>query len=154
MTNLEKADWILSDPKKIQVALFLLRHYMRNQLREENCELFMQLVDTYVNYQNNQNFKLISLVYKELFYFLNKFNRNEQGYLFFTRVSQNLDKNKFYNTKSFAVYFAYQIKQYDHIENILNTFFIQLQSESYGDAYDFCLLNFYKGLVFLSHKVQ
>jgi hypothetical protein len=153
MTNNEKVNWILSDPKKIQAALFLLNHFMRGLQREENCELFIQLVDNYANYKTNQSYNLTASIYNELFEILNKFNRNEQGYLFFSRISQNLDNTKFYNTKSFAIYFAYQLKQYDLIQNILNSFFIQLQSESYSDAYNFCMLNFYKGLIFLSFKV-
>lgn len=154
MLDQEKRIMIQSDIKKSYAAIFLIRHFIKIQEIEEGIELLIELVQRYVNYLTNDNFKLISVTYRELFYLLNKFNMNEHGYHFFSRVSDSLNINKFYNTKSYAVYFAYQLKQYDLIENIKNTFFIQFQSVLYGEAYDFSMMNFYKGLIFLSNKVN
>jgi len=153
LTNHEKVNWILSDPKRKHAALFLINHFMINLQNEQNCELFIQLVDNYANYQTIKIYNINASIYNELFKILNKFNRNEQGYIFFSRISQNVDNTKFYTTKSFAIYFAYQLKQYDQVQNILNSFFIQLQSDTYSDAYNFCMMNFYRGLIFLSYKV-
>ena len=153
MINEEKRQIILQDPLKTNAAVLLIKKLIMNLQNEDNSDLFLNLCRLYLYQHSNIDPILTSSVFRSLFKHLNNFKKYQEGYVFFSRVSEILNKNIFFNAQAYTVYFAYQLKQYDLIENTLNTLLIQFQSESYGSAYDFCMLNFYKGLILLSMKV-
>jgi hypothetical protein len=81
----------------------------------------------------------------------NNKNRYDLGYELFSLMNRLYEEdNIFTNTKAYLIYFAYHIKNYEgDAGKILNTFFIELKSTAYKNSYDFCMMNFYKGLIFL-----
>lgn len=93
-------------------------------------------------------------IMREMFAHLNKPNRYRKGLEFFSGVASLVDANVFSNTKAYAIYFAYQLKSYENVKHIRDTFFIELRSDGYKDAYDFTMMNFYKGLIYLADYVS
>lgn len=70
----------------------------------------------------------------------------------FSHIATFYDTNVFAPSKAYAVYFAYQLKSFDKVKNILHTLYIECQSDSYSDAYDCCMLHLYKGLIHLRER--
>jgi hypothetical protein len=52
------------------------------------------------------------------------------------------------------MYYAYQTKKWDLVENIVKTFFIRINSTDYKDFVDFWMMNFYKGLYYIANEVK
>jgi len=71
---------------------------------------------------------------------------------FYTKVDLLYDKRDFSPAKAILCYYAYKTRNYKIAELVLNEFAIILQSEQYNQHYDFCMMNYYKGIIFLSQE--
>lgn len=100
------------------------------------------------------NSKSAGVLMRGLFELINEFKLDHFGFGFFSRFAEVGITNEFNNTKAYAVYYAYQNKNYLAVQKILDNFFIELKSVNYVDVLDFNILNYYKGLIFLSQKVK
>lgn len=70
----------------------------------------------------------------------------------FNSVQNN--SNTFWPNQAYSVYFAYLDKDYSNVQTILKNLLIQLKEYQYKEVYDFTMLNFYRGLIFLSEEVN
>jgi hypothetical protein len=119
--------------------------------KEENCEAFASVITKFATRENCLNkARWIDPVLREQFNFFNQFQRYQQGLILFSEISRFYDLNAFAPVKAYAVYFAYQLKSFETVKDIINTFFLEAKSENYKDSYDFCMMNFYKGQYYLS----
>jgi hypothetical protein len=72
----------------------------------------------------------------------------------FSQLATSYPENEFATCKAYAIYNAYQIKNYSKVEAILGNFYIYLNSKDYSDYVDFITMNYFKGLIFLSQLVR
>lgn len=152
MIGNEGIQFFLSDNKRYNVVLNLILFYQEILNKEEHIEIFINLINTYLNTIECTRYHLSNLIFRYLFDLLINYNRNELGLEIFTSLSNHYEINLFNNSKAYAIYFSYQLKTYDRVEKILDNFFIEFKSNDYSEAKDFSLINFYKGLIFLSKK--
>lgn len=154
MSTPEKAQGLLSDGKKTNAALILLSFYLKNYAKEQNFNVFVDLCYIYISPETVHKQYLVSQIMREMFDILNRTNLHQVALDLFSRVASFHDQNVFTNSKAYAVYAAYQLKVYDSVQKIIDTFFIDIKNEYYKECFDFCMLNFYKGLIFLAGNVS
>ncbi len=98
---------------------------------------------------SNDISKLLRNVYNVIIKGKNSYN----AYEIFLQYAGKFPKNVFSSCKAYLMNYAYQTKNWDIVDNILNTFFIRINSRDYNDFVDFYMMNFYKGLYFLAKEV-
>ncbi len=89
-----------------------------------------------------------------LFKILNKLNKYSYACNLFLNLNKSVEENIFVNTKAYVVYYAYQNRNYTQISELLNNFNIELVSSHYNDHVDYCMFQFYRGLIALSQRVK
>jgi hypothetical protein len=120
---------------------------------DQYFEDLLNLVNLYSNSETCKKYYVFSLIFRQIFEKLCRENNYNLGFQFFLKISENYEKNQFNNSKAYSVYFAYQLKSYEKIEDIMNTIYFEIKND-YKDWKDFYLMNFYKGLIFLTLKVN
>lgn len=151
----ENSREILTNLKKSYVTLEIINLYVnKGILKQDNLEHLMNLSYVYITPQAYEDYyNLTSNILRQIFNFINNSDRYEMGYNFFNTFSNLNESNKFTNAKAYALYFAYQDKSFYAIKDILNAYHIEFRSRNYDESYDFCMMNFYKGLIHLSQHV-
>jgi hypothetical protein len=114
--------------------------------------LIYQLLPQYINSNTVEYHEIVGNIVSNFFSIFVKTNQNEQGLTLFHQIQRSFDANVFDSSKAYSVYFAYQLRDYSSVEHLLNRFFIEFTSDSYQRSYDFCMFNYYKGLIFLSQE--
>jgi hypothetical protein len=59
-------------------------------------------------------------------------------------------ENKFNVAKAYLCVYAYLFRDYSLAKSVTDVLVIQLSSDKYIEHFDYCLMNFYKGLIYLS----
>lgn len=155
LSDEENIQSIITDRKRISVALLILFNILKNFKGDENLEILARIILTYSTRTNiSTTFYYNSNILREIFNIYNRINKNLEGFENFLTIANQFDERLFHPSKAYAVYFAYQLKSYDRINQILNSYYIYTKSEGYNDSLDFCMFNFYKGLIFLSKQVN
>lgn len=61
-------------------------------------------------------------------------------------------ENKFNVAKAYLCYYAYNLREYNLSKSITDVLVIQLASNKYIDHFDYCLMNYYKGLIYIANE--
>lgn len=101
-----------------------------------------------------KNYPIVSENYvHNLFHSFMIKNEVDQDYIdFLKKVNQQYEKKAFCSAKAFLCYYAYKTKDFKMCESILNELAISLDSDNYNKHFDYVLMNYYKGIIFLSQE--
>lgn len=154
----QKVRNIFQNEYKIYAALYILNEVIQNFNRnDDNSQLVANLCHIWINDEIGRTlllFNNLTQLFNGIFSVINKSENYELGYELFSHICALLPENVFYNALSYLMYFAYLLKRTDGVAlKVKETFFYQLSSKQYKDSYDFCLMNFYKGSIFLYERV-
>jgi len=129
-------------------------------MNKETIEILKKLVDLYytpyifessikdVNQDISVPLKLIFNYYKTPTYY-------EEGYKFFTKLNEKVTSVKYFiNSFAYELFYSYQLKRFNTIERFLDSHSTEMAKNKYDEASSFCLYNFYRGLIFLSRRVN
>jgi hypothetical protein len=146
----------VANPAKAQFITILINFIISNNTKEEWLPLYIEIAQRYTTpllIEFDKKDALAS-IHRVLNSMLLKGTEIQAYYNIFANLSNNYPVNEFAPCKTYALYYAYQLKNYSLVEKILNNFFIYLDSNDYDNFVDFITLNYYKGLVFLSQLVS
>lgn len=96
----------------------------------------------------------VSKISSALFRIYTKFNRLNALSNVFLQIGRSFESNVFVNVKAYSLYLAYQSKNFDEVGFLLDNFNIELISTRYNDHLDFCMFNFFRGLIALLNRVR
>lgn len=87
-------------------------------------------------------FRIYFALYSNMMYY-------KDGYNFCKEFLHLLPRTKYSNIKGYFLFFAYQLKNFSEIDDVMNTNLIETSYRSQEESNDFCLYTFYKGLIHL-----
>ena len=96
----------------------------------------------------------VSRITFRLFKLFVKYGKNTQANNLFSTINKMFDNNVFINTKAYCVYYSYQTKNYSEIGDLLSYNSVEVLSSRYHDHVDFCMFQFFRGLIALSERVN
>ncbi len=153
LSNPETRINILKEHKHTIGCLNLILHFLKtSSVIDSYLEDLINLLNIYSNPETCNKYYVFSSIFRIIFEKLTRENNFNYGFEFFFRMAQHFENHKFNNSKAYTVYFAYHLKCYKKIENIMNTVYQEIKID-YKDWKDFYMMNFYKGLIYISLKV-
>jgi hypothetical protein len=139
------------------IVLKILFFYLENlKFDEETLDSnILPLVSLYLLSPSAKNHRNeVAKITNVLFKILNKLNKYSYACNLFLNLNKSVEDNIFINTKAYVVYYSYQTRNYTQISDLLNNFNIELVSSHYNDHVDYCMFQFYRGLIALSQRVN
>jgi hypothetical protein len=143
----------------LKLIKFLISNYAEKNLNTFNYKNYLELALIYFNdnIQSNERKKFMETIFK----FIQPTGNYLEGLEFFSEICKNLtDVTTFFDEMAYAILFAYQIKLFDPIKNILNYHFLKLDNNNnnnndnfnYNSMKYFCMYYFYQGIFFLRER--
>lgn len=117
----------------------ILRVVWRNYITNQVIIKYRADLENFIN----KLFNFVFIKYAEL---------TEEAITLFTRIESLYKNNSFTYTKAFLCYYAYRTKNYSICQDFLNKFLIRIGTSDYTDHYNFALMNYFKGIIFLSKE--
>ena len=122
-------------------------------MNSKNSELYQQTIpilkkllseEIYTKYPDvvQDIFRLYFVLYSNMMYY-------KDGYNFCKEFLHLLPRTKYSNVRGYFLFFAYQLKNYSEIDEVMKTNIIETSYKTQLDSNDFCLYTFYKGLIHL-----
>ena len=146
----------LKEPKKIQIVLKILGLYFEYKKFDEESltDIVLPLTSSFLISSDSNLFrKEVSKITHYLFKILNKKENISYAFKLFNQINKNYNKNTFINTKAYCIYYAYQVKNYSEVNDLLSIFSVELDSKNYDDHVDYSMYHFFLGLIALSERV-
>jgi hypothetical protein len=155
-SNSEAIQEHLQTPAKVRFILLLINFIMFHNNKDELLPLYVEIVKMYTNpfIIDKDTEGNLTMMQRTLNNMLSKMNDPTIPLNIFSNLSQCYPENEFSSCKAYAVYNAYQLKSYAQIQEIMDNFYICLNSREYADYVDFITMNYYKGLIFLAQLVN
>ena len=147
----------LEDQKTFFIVMKILALFFENFKFEEDSldSIILPFTSTFLLSPLAKNVHSeVSKITCALFKILNKYNKFLYAINLFNNLNKSSDPNIFTNTMAYSVYYAYQYKNYNQVSELLNNFKIELMSSNYNDHIDYCMFQFYRGLIALSQRVK
>ena len=135
----------------------MLIYYKSNK---EIIDVFKSLIETYwtpvIFEQSLKEIPMdINLPLKRIFDYMKSPSYFEQGFTFFSSLNSKVTSVKYFvNSFAYEIFFSYQLKKFSTIERFMNSHSTEMVTSKYWESYDFCLFHFYRGLIFLSRRVN
>lgn len=146
----EEKNKISQNIKLVEFLQPLIAIHARKTLKISNQENFMQLINFY--FQTKPS-KFRYMIMEDLFKHLSARSEYNIGLKFFSDICKNLEGDSLYIEMGFALFFAYQLKKFDEVQNILILSFPRFQLIEYEYFKYYCMFLFYQGQIFLCLKV-
>ena len=150
----QKTEFYLKDKKYTFVGLISIRYLLDvntkdSELYQQSIPLLKKLINEEIYTSNpelvQEIFRLYFLLYSNMMYY-------KDGYNFCKEFLHLLPRTKYSNVRGYFLFFAYQLKNYSEIDEVMNTNIIETSYKTQVDSNDFCLYTFYKGLIHLSKE--
>jgi hypothetical protein len=135
---------VFSGLKKNSQVYDLLKRAVLNYFNEN-------ILESYAKDRNRE----VSYCLSECFNTFKMAKTYEEGLTFFRKINERISHEKYFvNSFAFELYFAYQVKKFETVERYLTSHSCEMMGEKYSESNDYCLFNFYRGLIFLSRRVR
>lgn len=140
------------DNKTFESIQYLIAMHSIHNLKNNNYQVFIRLA--YLYFLHYKYTKHRAILMETIFKYLYPRSEFQEGFVFFTSICTNIKPDFFYAELAFALFFAYQLKKFDEVQNILNFYFLPLYNQEYCYYKYYCMYFFYQGQIFLSEKVN
>lgn len=120
-------------------------------LKNTNYQIYMQLALMY--FENNKSTIFRKILMETIFKYLQPRSEYLEGYDFFSKICRQLNTEIFFVEMAYALFFAYQLKKFEDIKNILNFYFLRFDLNDYDYIKYYCMYYFYQGQYYLLNKV-
>jgi len=120
-------------------------------LKNTNYQFYIQLGLVY--FRNDKSSFYRRCFMETIFKYFQPRSEYLEGYKFFSEICNQLNNKFFYVEMAFALFFAYQLKMFDNVKNILNIHFLKFDFNNYDSLKYYCMYFFYQGQYFISIKV-
>jgi hypothetical protein len=79
MTNAEGMQFIISDSRRLNVALNIILYFQEIYDKEEHIDMLLNIINFYLNSVDSTRYYISNLIFRSLFNLLINHNRNLQG---------------------------------------------------------------------------
>jgi len=120
-------------------------------LKNTNYQIYMQLALIY--FKNNKCTIYRKAMMETIFKYLQPRSEYLEGLNFFSTICSEMNTEKFFVEMAYALFFAYQLRKFDDVKNIINIYFLKFDLNDYDYIKYYCMYYFYQGQYYLIMKV-
>lgn len=120
-------------------------------LKSSNYQMYLQLGLLY--FRSNQSSPTRKLFMETVFKYLQPRGEYLEGYNFFSEICNGLFPDVFLVEMAYALFFAYQLKNFEKVKGLLDHYFLRMLFNDYDYAKYYCMYFFYQGQYYLMVKV-
>ncbi len=120
-------------------------------LKYTNYQIYLQLCTIY--FGDNKSTIYRKILMETIFKYFQPRSEYYEAHIFFSKVCSEIITEVFFIEMAFAIFFAYQLRKFEDIENITNYFFLKFDLTDYDYIKYYCMYLFYQGQYYLSNRV-
>ena len=151
----------MKKPKENESVVKLLRYlFLSQKINKDAMEKLKILVELYysphiLEQYIKDNVGDVTIPLKIIFNFHKSPTNFEEGYKFFVSFNKRISSVKYFvNSFAYELFFAYQLKRFETVERFFTSHSCEMISRKYSEGSDYCLFNYYRGLVLLMRRVN
>ena len=107
-----------------------------------------------IYFGNNKSTQFRKLLMDTIFKYIYPRSDFLEGLNFFSEICANLNTDVFFVEMAYALFFAYQLKSFEKVKNIINFYFLRVDMMEYDYVKFYCMYFFYQGQYYLLSKVK